>query len=401
METHSNPRTISPDDQTINRLQRFTDWGPILDISAGESTEGPRSESFYHGKGVAERLAIVGDAIIYVRTNWSNYGMLMERMRALLTRRLGNPLPAGDTGELQRLLASSKEWRDRSRESISSSDDYSAIRLYSSGFGYKEVFKIVDTILRTNATDSQQLEELNDAVFLVELVNVDLFNYVSTVPQANNFQGVVYRALAASNEQLEGFQALAAKSISDRFWAIPLALISASRKQDIALRFAKDEIQRRPESHLFLWRIHVVELETELLQLYRERFPSSVVSTICAVPVSGLSQFPEEDEVMLRGPLFQFVRMHEEDIEGAGNIQVMDSMILTINRDHLSTMELGETEGNRARDLIACLVGIGRAKACKRLAEEFGLFDEVPLYEQFFQEESEKLNSMVAVSRSS
>ncbi|KAG6890772.1 hypothetical protein C0992_012745 [Termitomyces sp. T32_za158] len=386
METYSAP---SPDDRA-NRLHRFGDWGPI-------NTEGRISEPFYYGKGVADRLAVVGGPISYVRMEWTKYGLLMEGLRALLKRRLGDPLPAGDRGELERLLASPRKWRDRIRGSLPDDEDnYSAIRLYTSDSGYSKVFQIVDTILRTNeATDSQQLEELNNAVFLVELVNVDLFNYVTITPEADNFQGVVYRALAASNEQLEAFKALAARPILERFWAVPLALIPASRRQDVALRFAEGEIESRPGSHLFLWRIHVFELETELLQIYRDTFPSSVVSTICAVPVAELSQFPEEDEVILRGPLFQLVRMHEENIEGAEHVHVMDSMILSINRDHPSTMELGETEGIRARKLIACLVGIGRAKACKKLAENFGLFSEVPLYEQFFQEESDKLKSMV------
>ncbi|KAG6885487.1 hypothetical protein C0993_001094 [Termitomyces sp. T159_Od127] len=382
METRSTSKTASSDDRT-NRLQRFGDWGPI-------NAEGPIPELFYYGKGVAERLAVVGDPIAYVRMEWTKYGLLMEGLRAFLTRRLGDSMPAGDRGEMQHLLASPREWKDRDRGYFSDDEDnYSAIRLFTSDSGYK-IFQIVDRILRRNeGTDSQQMEELRNAVFLVELVNVDLFNYVSITPEANSFQGVVYRALAASNEQLEAFKALAARPIPERFWAIPLALISASRKQEVALRFAE------PGSHLFLWRIHVFELETELLQIYRETFTSSVVSTICAVPVAELSQFPEEDEVILRGPLFQLVRMHEENREGVGHAHVMDSMILSTNRDHPSTMELGETEGIRAKNLIACLVGIGRAKACKKLAEDFGLFSEVPLYEQIFQEETNKLKNMV------
>lgn len=385
METHNTPKSIYPD--RTNRLQRFADWGPI-------STKGPRSEPFYHGKGVAERLAVVRNSIVYVRIEWTKYELLMEGLRALLMRRLGNTLPADDTGGLERLLASPREWRDGNIGSLPD-DDYSAIRSYTSNSGYK-VFQIVDAILRTNeATDSQQLEELNIAVFLVELMNIDLFNYVSITPHASNFQGVVYRALATSNEQLEAFRVLAARPIPERYWSIPLALISTSKKQDVALRFAEGEIRRQPRSNLFLWRIHVFELETELLRLYRERFPSNVVSTICAVPVAELSQFPEEDEVILRGPLFQLVRMHEENINGIGHAHVMDSMILNINRDHPSTMELGKTEGIRARNLIACLVGVGRAKACKKLAEDFGLFNEVPLYEHILQQELNKLKTMV------
>ncbi|KAG6853714.1 hypothetical protein C0991_002130 [Blastosporella zonata] len=376
MEMHS------PEDRT-NRFQRFADWGPVQRLN---------SEPFYYGKAVTERTTVVRGAIGYVRKNWENYEMLIEGLKVLLKKRLGDPLPTGDTEDLHRLLSTPKKWiNGKGEPSASDKNDYSAIRLYASSFGHREVFSIVNTILWTSVSDSQHAEELNIAVFLVELLNVDLFNYVSLVPHANNFQGVAFRALPTSNEQLQSFKELAARSIPERYWAVPLALISASRNQETALAFAKGEVQGQPERQLFLWRIHIVELEAELLQIYREKFPSSVVSTICAVPIQELSQFPEEDEVVLRGPFFQLIRMQEEIIEGVGSVQVMDSVMLTVNRDHPSTMELGQTESDRARELIACLVGIGRAKACKKLAKEFGMLEDMPLYDQLIEEESERL----------
>ncbi|KAG6918504.1 hypothetical protein DXG01_013864 [Tephrocybe rancida] len=393
MEAHSTPETVRPDDRT-NRLQRFADWGQNVDERGRE--EGPGAQPFYYGKGVAERTNVVRGAIEYVRENWQNFEMLMEGLRVLLKKRLGDPLPPGDTEDFHRLLSSSKVWIDRRGEgSTDDESDYSAIRLYASSFGHREIFKIVNSVLRADTKVSQQEGELNTVVFLVELVNVDLFNYVSLVPHANNYQGVVFRALAASTEQLQSFKELAARPISERYWAVPLSLISASRNQEMVVSYAKEEVRVQPNSHLFLWRIHAVELEAELLQLYREQYPSSVVSTICAVPIQGLSQFPDEDEVVLRGPFFQLIRMQEEIIDGVGRVHVIDSVMLTVNRDHPSTMELGQTEGNRARDLMGCLVGIGRARACKKLAEDWGMFDDARVYEQLIEEGNERLKGIL------
>ncbi|KAG6845835.1 hypothetical protein H0H87_002523 [Tephrocybe sp. NHM501043] len=388
METGS-----TSDDVWTDRLQRFADWGHVQQSpdERGRAKE-LELESFYYGNAVAERTRVVRGAIEYVRRNWQDYGRLMEGLRALLKKRLGDPLPAGDIADLERLLSSSKEWNEQ-RGGHNVDDYYSAIRLYASDFGHKNIFSIVDTIIRTNTINSEQ-EEMNTAVFLVELVNVDLFNYVSVTPHANNFQGVVFRGLLASDEQLRSFKELAARPIEERYWAVPLALVSSSRSQETAVAYAKGEAQGQLEKHLFLWRIHVVELETELVQLYQERFPSSVVSTICAVPIRELSQFPEEDEVVLRGPFFQLIRMQEEFIKEVGNIQVMDSVMLTINRDHPSTMELNQTQGDHARELMACLVGIGRARACKRLAEGYGMLEDVSIYDQLIQKGLERLEAL-------
>lgn len=384
-------------DVPSSRLMRFGNWAPVQDMEDPGRGEPPRSITFYHGEGVAERMTLVRGAIAHVRENWKNYATLMDSLKRLIQAGIADPLPRGDTESLDHILSSSKEWLDRREESaVVELEDYSVIRLYSSSFGYQRIFMIADNILRTNSGILQRQEALNSAVFLVELLNVDLFNYVSVTNHADNFQGIVFRALPASDEQLQSFRELAASPIAERYWAIPLAIMSTSRNRDVAMAYANGEIARQPGTHLFLWRIHVVGLETELLQVYRERFPTSVVSTICAVPIRDLSRVPEEDEVVLRGPFFQLIRMQEEVLEGTGNVHTMDSIMLNVNRDHPSTMELGEAEGQRASGLITCLVGMGRAKACKRLAEEYNLLDDAGRYEQHYMDGSETLRRLVS-----
>ncbi|GLB33333.1 putative protein CC1G_03129 Coprinopsis cinerea okayama7 130 [Lyophyllum shimeji] len=309
------PGDVAPDESS-NRLMRFGDWAPVQD-PAGEGP--PLSIIFYHGRGVAQQL--------HRLDGWSEEAHPRDYCGSSAKE---------DAENLDLVLSRSKEWLDRRESSAAEFEDYSVIMLYASSFGYRRVFKLVDTILCTNAGTQEWQETLKSAVFLIELLNVELFNYVSVTEHANNFRGTVFRALAASDQQLQSFQKLAASPVTERYWAILLRSCPPARTriQQWPMQLKKSLGNRGKQ--IFLWRIHVVELEPELLEVYRQRFPTSVVSTICAVPIRDLSRVPEEDEIVLRGPFFQLIRMQEEVLEGVGHIHTMDSVMLNTNRDHLA-----------------------------------------------------------------
>jgi hypothetical protein len=119
-----------------------------------------------------------------------------------------------------------------------------------------------------------------------------------------------------------------------------------------------------------LWRIHAVGLDCAHLEIYHARFPSSIVTTPCAVPIAAFSEHPHEEEVLLRGPFVQLVQVQTVWLENGSSMDVMDGVMLDTSRDHPSTMELDESEGQRARELFLCLIATTRMKA---LASEFGL----------------------------
>ena len=60
--------------------------------------------------------------------------------------------------------------------------------------------------------------------------------------------------------------------------------------------------------------------------------------------------------------------------------------MLNTNRDHPSTMELGELQ-DEARKIFSCLVGMGRAVVCKRVAEKYWLVDDIVVYGKMFDEQ--------------
>ncbi|KAG5650688.1 hypothetical protein H0H81_011362 [Sphagnurus paluster] len=390
---------------------RFGDWSSMQYLVKFGKDGSTRSQTFYNGDSVSTRMDAVREAIIYVRENWADYPSLMADLRAYiheLTAAGSESGTADTTPYLPTVLSSRRAWRSQPTSHHAflpddESEDLSVIRLYTSKVGYDQIFRVINQAFRTDElTEAEQRKRLRSAVFLVELLNIDLFNYTYREPQAQNFHGTVYRGVVFSDAQLEDFKNLAARPVAERFWAIPLAMMSASTDKNVALRefasvppsnsgSATDETGPR---HPFLWRIHVIGLHAEYLRIYHERFPTSVVSSICAVPIRQLSDFAGEDEVLLRGPFFQLIGIREEAVElepgREQRIYVMELVMLNVNRDHPSTMQLGEEKGEQARKLFGCLVGMWRAEVCKQLAAMYGLEGDVEQYNEIHRGEYAK-----------
>jgi hypothetical protein len=269
------------------------------------------------------------------------------------------------------LFSSVKEWSDR--QPTPDSDDYSAIRLYTSVTGYTQMFQTINSALRED-NFTRKVDALQAAVFLIELLNIDLFNYRGANSHADCFEVCVYRGMCVSAEELKDFLVVANGPIEQRYLSIPLAMASASTDRDKALIFALEEARRRFDSYPVLWEIHVVGLAPRLLQLYSERFPTSVVTSICAVPIDQLSDYPDENEVLLRGPFFQLLRVREDNRYGADKpLHIVEAVMLTANRDHISSVALGDVDAQQARQVFRTLVAMQRATSCAERAEQYGL----------------------------
>ncbi|KAG6853713.1 hypothetical protein C0991_002129 [Blastosporella zonata] len=298
------------------------------------------------------------------------------------------------------VLTSLKVWNS-DLDTVADDENLSVIRLYTSKAGYDQIFRIINQAFRTEDV-AEQIRRVRCAVFLIELLNIDLFNYTLRMPRSRNFEGTVYRGVVFSGDQLQDFKVLAARPVAERYWAIPMAMMSASTDRSVALReFAGQDnlmdVTGTVTRHPFLWRIHVIGLSSKYLQIYRERFPTSVVSTIGAVPIRELSDYAEEDEVLLRGPFFQLVCLQEEVFEGQEKpVHVMDLIMINANRDHPSTMQLSAEEGESARQLFACLVGMRRAEICRELASLYSLVEDAALYDEMFRAGKAKFATLVS-----
>jgi hypothetical protein len=360
-----------------SRKTRFGGWNELEALS--QSGRIGQLRPFFAGPNVGSRMTKVRKSIQYIRHNWDQYPEFMSTLRLLMVE---HDLEGNHDDDLSRrasaLFASRKDWIDSPNLERESTTDYDAVRLYTSDQGYRRIFSVVNSIFRSEVTTDFERTVVG-AVFLVELLNIDLYNYCWSYPNAKDFEGVVYRGMCISQRDFHAFSQVCQQPISERYISIPLGLVSTSTETTEAEFFLASRLMEDSSQVPLLWRIHVIGLEPQLLSIYHDRFPTSVVSTICSVPVSELSDFPEEREVLLRGPFFQVLNLSQEgEIEGRP-VHVVDVVTLNSNRDHFTTAQLGR-EDARARELFRALVSYRRHRFCVSYCHRHGLDDDAVEY---------------------
>jgi hypothetical protein len=137
-------------------------------------------------------------------------------------------------------------------------------------------------------------------------------------------------------------------------------------------------------------------VDPKLLKLYQGRFPNSVVTSICAVPIKQLSDYPDDNEVLLRGPFFQLLRLRKENLRAANiPLHIIEVVMITANRDHISNVFFSEVDGHRARELFRALVEMQRADLCANRAEQYGLLADARAYRESSSKHQKLLDHLV------
>lgn len=346
---------------------------------------------FYDGDYVHQRMSAVRESITHIRTNWSQYTKFMDLLRNLIQDKLvSNP----DRVFLERardLLAveRQKEWKSKAGDVTN--DDFSAIRVYTSEVGYNAFFSLIYAIFRRdNSVNSE--DTIRAAVFLIELINIDLFNYCLKNPKYSNFQGEVYRGISLAAEDFQKFQDLLKKPIPQRYISVPLSLMSSTLDYNVAKRWLQSLTDCKWP---LIMKIHVIELKPSYLQFYRKKFPTCVVSGICAVNIQKISDFPDEKEVLLRGAFFQVLRLHAKREINGRTLHILEVVMLNSNRDHLTSVSLGDQEAE-ARQLFGLMVSVTRFEFCVKYCKKHCLHDDRKEYEKLLTENREKLQQLMS-----
>lgn len=248
-------------------------------------------------------------------------------------------------------------------------EDYAALEMYTTNDGYKKVFGYINQIFRKSDVNET---EIYGAVGLVELLTIDLYNFrLANIgcSKLYNFQDIVHRGLSVGPDVLKTFEDLMRQPLQNRNFSVPLAFVSTSTNQARIQEFLDKTEKGRFRMH---WKIHVHGLEPKLLAQYHSKHPQSVVTTICAMPISHVSEFANEQEVLLRGPFFQILRMYEEQA-GEHQVHVAEMVMLNANRDHGS--ELAEHHGEKElqRKHFGQICAASRYEICASLAQKYGL----------------------------
>lgn len=356
-----------------DRFRRFSDWTDIeLLCDSGLASD---LRPFFAGRHVADRMDGVRQAINEIRTNWDRYQTFMRDLRESFLA--GGESGMVDLPELEALFGSVKEWD--SGVGGRTGDDFSAIRLYASSVGYALIFAALNRVFRSERLLAGSLR-LRSAVFLVELLTIDLFNYRQVTPEADEFQAVVYRGMSVSDRQLRMFREATLGPVEQRYVSIPLGLASASTDYEQAASFALSQGARDSDGRALVWKINVASLDRESLKTYKAAAPDSIVTSICAVPIHALSPFPAEKEVLLRGPFFQMLALEAPDWRIAKGVYMLEAMMMNSNRDHLTALASNEGRDRRVRDLFRTLVAMRRAELCADWAADRGMADDSRAY---------------------
>jgi hypothetical protein len=350
--------------ETERRLSRYGDWRDVR--AACVSGKPPGQQPFFAGAHAYQRMARLRLSINEIRSAWQEYPRFMTELRDLL-KQVGGERDAETSARLSKLLAARKSW-----SAPSGDDDYSALRLYTSDGGYRQIFGAINAAFRSEGIANESATR-RAATFLVELLSIDLFHHRAIHADADGFSGTVYRGMSLSQEDVSRFSRAAAGPILERYISIPLAMASASVNAATAMHFAIADVAANPDKHLVLWEITVRNLEPALLAIYRSVSPASIVTSLCAVPIAAISDFSGEEEVLLRGPHFQIVQIDALE-SGAfpGPVTRIRAMMHNTNRDHLTAVASDVGKDKLQRDLFRTLILADRFAICSRLAASNG-----------------------------
>lgn len=390
---------------------RFND----LRLARFQNSEG--MVPFFNADEGKRRMSAVRDWIVGVRhpaDSWGErYSDLSTRVHDLYNSRRGNILAEfkekiaknNDIGEVEKkqeiekveesaercdslvktLVEVPRFWLDAYSPGYYSPTNYIALTLYTSLFGYETLFSEVKRCFRSPVIPS--LEEQQFAAFLIELVNIDLYNFW----KQNNetAEGEIYRWINLPQEDISKFKNLLNQPPNKRDPNIPLALDSSTRecKEPIDTPHGVGaEVRVRS-----LYRINVFSLPNNWIEYYQSNYPKlypdgwmdgkqvSVVSPICAMPIESVSEYKHEREVLLRGPFFHLLNVSEGPVEAfipdfqgsescspSDEVHVVDLAMLDSNRDHPSTPQTQMYGGeDPARTLFNKLVVKRRLECCR------------------------------------
>lgn len=361
----------------MSARKRF--YGPVL-TAVG-------SQSAFAGTEEKERMDLVRNAIYNVRTKWrklEEHEFLRTQIREF-TERQPTRHPPELRAELDRLLQHFNDYADMDHGGelpvTADASSFTALEIYCSKDGYEYLYSLISKLLRAREVDPQQLIT---AATLVEYLTIELYNLrLSNIghDMYANYQGIVYRGMSVATAAAEDFRKIANNpNLAERNFAIPLALISSTTDVKTMEKFAATD----PTKEQMHWTIHIHGLDPVLLDRYLQKYPSSVVTSLCAMPIAGISPLGEK-EILLRGPFFHIIHMASELGDDKRIIHKLEVVMLNSNRDHGTELGSNEGEKGQQRAFFNRIIKASRYEICASLAEKYSIED-ARGYERLMQE---------------
>ena len=204
---------------------------------------------FFIGEDVKARMNLIRNSILEVRKNWNDKKFRKKSIELFKNHIGGKSLLSVDFFN--------DEWYEFQKNS-SAEQNCNLIKFYTSSDGYETIFKYMNSIFR----EEHKKELYDSAAFLVECMNIELYNLVKTEPEFSNFENTIYRGIVLDENTISDLLKIKKLSVENRKFAVPLSFMSCSKSQDVAKQFLKNQRHRPHEEKVksfcpVLFKIHV------------------------------------------------------------------------------------------------------------------------------------------------
>ena len=179
---------------------------------------------FYNGTTLNERMAEIRKSIYYIRNNWGDFETLLQSLKEFIEKDEGMEFVEPESkASLDRLLVAKRDWLSDEEVAAPETLTYDAIRVYTSSEGYRRMYKFSNNIFR-QADSVDIIQMIRNVTFMVELINIDLYNYCTKNPELQNFEGKVYRGMLVPDADIAAFKSLRNEPLNRRNIAVPLGI---------------------------------------------------------------------------------------------------------------------------------------------------------------------------------
>ena len=208
------------DEYAIDRDGRFVETTEHSEFI--QSGEYKNLKPYYSGSVLDNRNAEIRKSIYYIRQNWDRYAEFTQSLKNVFfaNEKVLEFTDKTTEDDFKRLF--SKQRRCLTEADLETTElTYEALRLYTSDEGYKRIYRLCNHVFR-DENCLVSIEEIRAAVFLVELISIDLYNLCLARPEKTNFQGTVWRGMVLGEEDFSLFRTLRNAPIHGRNIAVPL-----------------------------------------------------------------------------------------------------------------------------------------------------------------------------------
>ncbi|KAI3320735.1 hypothetical protein HD806DRAFT_228758 [Xylariaceae sp. AK1471] len=333
----------------------------------------------YGGDHETLRMKAIRPYIEKIRRAWMSnegYRILMGKIRVYFRK---TDIPDDVKDSFAKLLEGFRDYGDldMSRPQKPLVEQFDAIELYTAEKSFDYIYSLITKALRREEPSEVELEVV---AALVELLTIDLYNLrLSQIghPMYANFEGVAFRGLSVTLEELKEYRAILARpELAKRNFSVPLGLLSSSTDEKIMEEFSKSTHSDEKRPIRLHFTIHVHSLDPALLTEYRALYPDSVVTSICAMPVGHVSPHGEK-EILLRGPFFHIISMTSGEINGRP-CEKLVVVMMNSNRDHGMEHASDTGEKEKQRQCFLRAVSASKFEVCAAIAEKYAPQDAEP-----------------------